>query len=349
MEVRLPAALYRHYGQHLIVWLWARACDDSREQHGRNLGQGRATFRLSDLAAATNRSISTLRRWLAGARDKGLIWRFQCAGDTCRLWYCSLERVAAGAGLSHLGAVAWIEVSDFPNLRICATEVIAQGLQRQSLWSAKEAAKTLLKIKNPRIPEPHRLVNAPCELLARVVARRAGRLFVTEGFPAYGVSQETVGLARGLHPRTVRRHLSDSYRLEPSPVRGYRSDLDSCDKVQIAQRVPRSFPVEPLKSSRLEDVYAESQRFILGPKGRWFYLRCNVYWLERELSRVRYRRKHLQELTGCPSALSPRFKDWAERATYSKWAEWQKDNLGLLPDRFVRCSDSKWDCVPDEL
>jgi hypothetical protein len=127
METRLPAVLYQHYGQHLTVWLWSRALDDSILKRGENLGQGRATFRLSALASAINRSVSTVRRLLAGARDKGLIWRFHTAGDTCQLWYCSLERVAARVGVSQLGAVAWIEVSDLKNLRICATEITAQG------------------------------------------------------------------------------------------------------------------------------------------------------------------------------------------------------------------------------
>jgi hypothetical protein len=343
MEIRLPAVLYRHYGQHLIVWLWARASDDSRDRHGKNLGQGRATFRLSDLAAAANRSISTIRRWLTGARDKGLFWRFQCAGDTCRLWYCSLERVAALAGLSHLGSVAWIDLSDISadlaNLRIRATEIVAQGLQRQSLWNARETAKTFYGIKNPRIPEPYRLVSAPCEHLARAVARRAGRLFVTEGFLPYGASQTTVGLARGLHPRTVRRHLSDSYRLSPSPVRGYRSDLDSCQKTQIAQRVPRSFPVSSLKlcASEEEGLLAESARFILGPGNRWFYLRCNVYWLEWGLSRIRYRRRHLRELTGVPTPPGAEYeaRTHARESALWGWKEWIEKNAGLLAVRFV--------------
>jgi hypothetical protein len=55
--------------------------DDSIFKRGENLGHGGATFHLSAGAAAINRSVSTVRRRLAGASDKGLIWRFQTAGD----------------------------------------------------------------------------------------------------------------------------------------------------------------------------------------------------------------------------------------------------------------------------
>jgi hypothetical protein len=295
-QTRFPAVLYQHYGQHLIVWLWARALDDSLEKHGENLGQGRATFRLSALAAAVNRSVSTVRRWLAGARDKGLIWRFHTTGDFCRLWYCSLERVAAPAGVSSLGSVAWIQVSDLNDLRIKATEVIAQGLQLQSFWSAKEAAKTVFKIKNPKIVPAEQLLRSPCENQARVVGRRGRFLYVTEGFLPYGAAQVTIGKVRGVCSRTVQRHLSDSYRLCPSPVRNSRSELNPCVKAQLAQRVPKTFPVERLKSSRLQCLREEGCRFVLGPGSRWFILRCCLYDLNCELSRMRFRRKELKGL-----------------------------------------------------
>ncbi len=328
MEVRLPAVLYRHYGQHLIVWLWARGFDDSRIAHGKNLGQGRATFRLSDLAAAANRSVSTVRRWLAGARDKGLIWRFQCAGDVCRLWYCSLERVAAHAGVEHLGAVAWIEIVDLKNLenlRICATEITAQGLQRQSLWNAKEAAKKNLGIKEPRIETPDRLFS-PCDHLARVVERVGRFLFVSEGFIPYGASQELIAHCRGVSPRTVSRHLSNAHRLQASPVRGYRSEVDPCWKVQLAQRVRRSFCVEALKNSRLQELHDDGQRFIRGPNNRWFYLRTNVYWFDWQLSRQRYRRERLKEILEVPKECKLLQKFVPEE----RWVKWHRENCGLI-------------------
>lgn len=92
METRLPAVLYPHYGQHLIVWLWSRALDDSILKRGKNLGQDRATFRRARLLQPLLIDQSPANACgKAGARDKGLIWRFHTAGDFCRLWYCSLE------------------------------------------------------------------------------------------------------------------------------------------------------------------------------------------------------------------------------------------------------------------
>lgn len=336
IQTRLPAALYEYYGQHLIVWLWARALDDSWDNHGENLGQGRATFRLSALTAATNRSVSTVRRWLAGARDKGLIWRFQCVGDICRFgtvaW--SESRLASvspiwepSPGLKFLILLTCESARLKSSRRVCSVNPFG---------TRSEAAKKLYGIKDPQIPAPHQLFSSPCEHLARVVGRSSRFLFVSEGFLPYGASQETVATVRGVSRRTIRRHLSDSYRLQPSPVRGYRSDLDDCPKVQVAQRVSRSYPVESLKSCRLEDLQEEGDRFILGPGNRWFFLRCNLYWLERGLSRIRFRRKHLQKLTVTGALTVSEFESRFRAREYvsTKWVEWAKKNAGLLAARY---------------
>jgi hypothetical protein len=199
-------------------------------------------------------------------------------------------------------------------------------LPRQSLWNAKEVAKKILGIKDPQIATPDRLFNSPCDHLARVVGRAGRFLFVSEGFIPYGVSQESIARCRGVSPRTVSRHLSNAHRMEASPVRGYRSEVAPCWKVQLAHPLRRSFNVETLKSSRLQELRDRGRRFIRGPNDRWFYARTNVYWFDWELSRQRYRREHLKEILEIPKEC----KKLQKLVRQETWAEWHEQNAGLI-------------------
>jgi hypothetical protein len=173
-------------------------------------------------------------------------------------------------------------------------------LQRQSFWNAFSAAKKILKIKNSQVSIPDRLFNSPCDLQARVVGPKGRFLFVSEGFLSDWGTHETISGVRGVSPRTVQRHLSNLYRLQSSPIRGCRSEVYLCWKVRVAQRVRRSYDVEFLKNSEIQEIHeSESSRlFIIGPKGQWFWLRTNIYYFDWKLSRILYRREYLRKLMG---------------------------------------------------
>lgn len=296
---KLPARLHTCYGVHLGIWLLARALDDARDAGFDGCGQ--ATFRLEDAAATLNRSVSTVRRLLGGARAKGLLRHFETHKNVCTVYYSSLARIAVAVGLQELGGIGEIEAGEIQNLTVRATEIEAQSLQRESIHAAVEAEKERLKkagrsksaCKQTRLIGPATLFCPPSVHLAGVLGRKNRWIYVTERFVPYGAHQESVARARGVSSRTVQRHLSNTYRFQPSPVRGYRSELDHCFKGQIAQRQKRSASprsAEFWDSATAGELLYSYSRFFRAVDGRWFLARPNVYYPSQTLVRCRYRR-----------------------------------------------------------
>lgn len=292
MQTRLPAKLLSHYGQPLKIWLLARLWDSSFARWGWNLGQGKTEFNLKEAAKALGVGVSTVRRYLAKAKAAGLLRFFKTSSDEAVVYYSSLEKVARAAGLEELGAIGEITLDDLKpgQLAIAATEITTQHQQRQSFWAAKEEKENKKLKRKPLKAEL--LFSPPCGNLARVIGRNKGILYVSEGFITYGASQESVARQRGVSTRTVQRHLSNLYRTQPSPVRGHRSELGFCYKVQLAQRVRRG--ITP-KIASLAGFEEDAARLIHGPHNRMFYLGCNIYYPDRELVRARYRRRAMND------------------------------------------------------
>lgn len=285
IEVRFPVALYNSYGIHLAVWLLARALDPE--------GSGKASFDIEFAAATINRSISSVRRLLAGAKAKGLFHHFTTKGNICTTYYTSFQVVAAKAQLETIGHIAEITLDELPHLNIIATEVMAQGLQKSSYWNAKEVNRKQKNAIKPIHPEDV-LIKPPCGTLARVLgfSQNTRWMFVTEKFVHYGVSQETIAEHRGLHPQTVKRHLSNHYRLQPSPVMGRRSDLPPIHKKQLAQRLPRKQAALVGLAKQFKALEASGR--YLKVEDRVFYARTNLYYPTYTLVPCRKRRKYYQ-------------------------------------------------------
>ncbi|MEG4287024.1 bifunctional DNA primase/polymerase [Microcoleus sp. A006_D1] len=285
--IRFPARLYKFFRRSLAIWMLARRSDNSRRIYGKNKGSGIGSFHLSRAASLLNRSEGHIRKLLGKAKKLGLLRDYSQKGDSITCWYTSFERVVAIAGLDDIGPIAAINIDDLSELNILATEVEAQNLQRVSYYSkqqeegrrnkeeGKDPAKTLT-----RIIRPSDLLH-PCGIPARVLAKGDRFLYCESDFQFYGGSQEGIGQRRGISTSTVGRHLSNRYRLESAPVRGYRAGVSPIVKKQLAERLPllKGMPAKLCREDGL--FFAHSD---------WFRPHCNVYLLNHRLISCKRRR-----------------------------------------------------------
>src|SRR4028119_375766 len=209
--VRFPARLFPHFGRQLNVWLLARRFDNSRHKHGgKNFGSGIGSFTLLAATRILGKSPGHIRRLLRDAKVSGLIRRYnQCDGHIT-VYYSSLERAIAIAGLDQLGPVAAINIDDLKNLHIIATEVEAQHLQRASFYQQRQEETQQIKAQDSNPEQPTTQMVAPitlltCDKLARVSRKSDRFIFCEPGFRFYGGSQEAIAQLRGLSQATVSR------------------------------------------------------------------------------------------------------------------------------------------------
>jgi len=309
--VRFPARLYAQFRRPLAIWLLARRSDNSRKIHGgKNKGSGVASFSLESAAHLLNRSEGHVRKSLCKAKKLGLLRNYSQKGDSITCYYTSFEKIIAMAGLDDIGPIAAINIDDLSELNILATEVEAQNLQRVSLYSkrqeeikeqkaqGKDPAKTLT-----RIIRPSDLLH-PCGIPARVLAEGDRFLYCESDFQFYGGSQKGIGQRRGISTSTVGRHLSNRYRLESAPVRGYRAGVSPIVKKQLAERLPllKGMPAKLCREDGL--FFAHSD---------WFKPHCNVYLLNHRLISCKRRRAQISGLIDNHSLLldagSPKILD----------------------------------------
>jgi hypothetical protein len=229
---------------------------------------------------------------LHAAKKSGLIRHYKQKGDWITVFYTSLERAIAIADLDKLGPVAAIKVDDLRNLHIIATEVEAQNLQRSSFHlQRREEIAQIKPGESSSLYTPTQLMTPtlrPCDKLARVLGRSQRFIFCESGFKFYGGSQEALAQSRGLSAETVSRHLSNKYRLEASPVRGFLRDLPPIIKKQLVERLPHLKNMPP-------KICLEEGLFLMG--GEWWKPHCNVYALNHRLVSARRRRSRIQAAT----------------------------------------------------
>jgi transposase len=298
-SIRFPSKLVTHYGVCSKIWLLARALDNSRDKFWFSQGCGIATLSIAATKKQLNRGSSTIYRYLAIANQKGLIRRYSITGDWVTIYYTSLENAALLAGFESIGPVSEIEFSELESLTVTATEVETAGLQRESVYAARLEKQERLKANNQgsvkvQMVDPVRLTSPPCGTPARVLGWLGQRwVCVSENFVVYGGSQKAIALRRGVSVRTVQRHLSNSYRLSPSPVRKCRAELAPIIKRQVAVRLPRAF--KPLgRASRDSEIAFEEKR-ILKIGDRYFEQRANVYSLPHCLVPCKFRRRRFHK------------------------------------------------------
>jgi hypothetical protein len=292
--VRFPSRLFPHFRRQMSVWLLARRFDISRRKYaGKSKGQGIGTFTLTAASVILRRTPGHIRKLLCAAKRSGLIRHYKKKGDWITVYYSSLERAIAIAGLDKLGPVAAINIDDLRNLHIIATEVEAQNLQRSSFHlQRREEIAQIKPGESSGLYTPTQLMTPtlrPCDHLARVLGRSQRFIFCESGFKFYGGSQETIAQLRGLSLGTISRHLSNSYRLAASPVRSFREDLPPVSKKQLLERLPH------LQKMPAQFCHEEGL-ILLG--GDWYQPHTNIYLLNHRLISARRRRAviHKQNL-----------------------------------------------------
>ena len=292
--VRFPARLFSHFGRQLSLWLLARRFDNSREKHGgKNKGSGIGSFTLLAATRILGKSEGHIRRLLREAKASGLIRRYNQSYGRITVYYSSLERAIAIAGLDQLGPVAAINIDDLRNLHIIATEVEAQHLQRASFYQQRQEETQQIKAQDSNPEQPTTQIVAPitlltCDQLARVSRKSDRFIFCEPGFRFYGGSQAAIAQSRGLSQATVSRHLSNKYRLAATPIRGFRQELPPIIKKQLVERLPELQGLPP-------KICLEEGLFLMG--GDWWKPHCNVYALNHCLVSARRRRSRIQAAT----------------------------------------------------
>lgn len=287
--VRFPSRLFPYFRRQMSVWLLARRFDISRRKYAsKSKGQGIGKFTLTAASVILRRTPGHIRKLLCAAKRSGLIRHYKKKGDWITVFYTSLERAIAIAGLDQLGPIAAINIDDLRNLHIIATEVEAQNLQRSSFHLQRR--KEIAQIKpgeSSGLYTPTQLMTPtlrPCDQLARVLGKSQRFIFCESGFKLYGGRQETIAQLRGLSQATVSRHLSNKYRLAVTPTRGFRQGLPPIIKKQLVERLPRLKNMPP-------KICLEEGLFLMG--GEWWKPHCNVYCLSHRLVSARRRRAAL--------------------------------------------------------
>jgi len=288
--VRFAPRLFPYFRRQMRVWLLARRFDVSRwENSGKSKGCGIGKFSLKAASLILKLSLGHIRKLLGEAKSSGLIRHYDQSGDWVTVYYSSLDRAIAIAGLDKLGPVAAININDLRNLHIIATEVEAQNLQRSSFHlQRREEIAQIKPGEFSGLYTPTQLMTPtlrPCDKLARVLGRSQRFIFCESGFKFYGGSQEAIAQSRGLSRATVSRHLSNRYRLEASPVRGFRRDLPPIIKKQLVERLPHLKNMPP-------KICLEEGLLLMG--GEWWKPHCNVYLLDHRLVSARRRRGRIQ-------------------------------------------------------
>jgi len=331
--VRFPARLYQAFRRPLAIWLLARRSDNSRRVHKKNKGSGVGSFHLSSTASLLNRSEGHIRKLLCKAKKLGLLRDYSQQGDLITCWYTSFEKVFAIAGLDDIGPIAAVSIDDLSELNILATEIEAQNLQRVSYYSKQqeEGRRNKEEGKDPAKTPTHTIKPSdllhPCEIPARVLAKGDRFLYCESDFQFYGGSQEGIGQRRGISTSTVGRHLSNRYRLESAPVRGYRAGVSPIVKKQLAERLPllRGMPAKLCREDGL--FFAHSD---------WFKPHCNVYLLSHRLISCKWRRAQISGLIDNDSLLfeagSPTFLE-DKNILYVLPSEELEENLELILKR----------------
>jgi hypothetical protein len=289
--VRFAPRLFPYFRRQMRVWLLARRFDVSRwENSGKSKGCGIGEFSLKAATLILKLSPGHIRKLLGEAKSSGLIRNYNQSGDWVTVYYSSLEKAIAIAGLDKLGPVAAINVDDLKNLHIIATEVEAQNLQRASFYCQRleeveqiksrgdDPGKTLTQIVKP-------IDLHTCGKPAWVLGKGDRFIYCESGFRFYGGSQVSIAQLRGLSPTTVSRHLSNSYRLVPTPVRGFREDLPPVIKKQLVEKLPQLKQMPP-KLCMEEGLFSMH--------GDWWKPHCNVYLLDHRLVSAKRRRTRIQ-------------------------------------------------------
>jgi hypothetical protein len=172
--VRFPSRLFPYFRRQMSVWLLARRFDISRwENAGKSKGVGIGKFTLTAASVILRRTPGHIRKLLRAAKKSGLIRAYKQKGDWITVYYSSLERAIAIAGLNKVGLIASINIDSLSNLHLVATEVECQNLQRSSFHlQRREEIEQIKPGESSGLYTPVQLMTPtlrPCAHLAQLV------------------------------------------------------------------------------------------------------------------------------------------------------------------------------------
>lgn len=174
-------------------------------------GTGRAEFAIQEAASTFAKSEKTIKRWLTIGRKYGLFRHYTTRSGAVIVYHSSLFKVCQLLNLKDWGATAEVELNELRHAKVLATEIQVEKMQRSSRYLAKQKARK--EGYRGEIVKPEKLITSSAISTGALVKHFSKyRIFVSEKFKLYGVSQKSVGRALGRSERTIRRRLSNHIR-----------------------------------------------------------------------------------------------------------------------------------------
>ena len=174
-------------------------------------GTGRATFSLKEAATTFGKSEVTIKRWLTLGKRYGFFREYSTQNGVAIVFHTSLVKLCQQLELESWGATAEVELTDLKHAKVLATEIQIEQLQRASYYLAQKQAKT--EGYRGKIAKPETLLTSSATSTGALVKHVSQqRIFVSEQFKLYGVSQHGIGTALSRSDRTIRRRVSNPLR-----------------------------------------------------------------------------------------------------------------------------------------
>ena len=260
----LPAAIVQPASRAARLWMLVRALD--HPDNG-GTGSGYVEVSMTELCKWLKRSERSVWRYIKEAKAKGYLYRCECEYGFLKIEYVGLRRLAKHLGLSGLGAIGEIPLSELQYAKVYAANTQTEALQGQSFHNMKEEfgkysegalkAAELLAMKSSSAGGSGGVL----------IARGHRLVYLAPHWRPFGASQQGIADRLGVSLRTVQYRLSNRWRQE----RG----ISPIEKAQSAHQVFEECPKRFLQDFMREEENATQKYVFLGK--RLFKRGCNLY------------------------------------------------------------------------
>jgi len=209
LEVRIHSQFADHAGASIRLWYVCRALSDN----------GRASFKVKEIALSMGVSPRTVRYWIKDCKEKGYFRSVIKQGTTYVVYYAALTKLTRG-----WGPTASILVSDLKDYKTCTAEIQAQSLQAQSRYCA-------MKEHGKKAHKPEDLFNNPSEISPGVLFTKDNLIMVKQSFIAFGASLAGIAARLGRSISTVQRRLKNTQKVRLAQ----RNRLNYTEKLILAE------------------------------------------------------------------------------------------------------------------
>ena len=287
-------------------------------------GSGKVEFTVQQAANLLHKDDQTIRRYLSQGKAIGLFRSVDRTAGRCTVYLASLFAVAHKHGIQQLGAFARVGVEDLGRLKMLATEIEAESLQRQSAHQKRKELKQAGRQRLSSIDRIFRLESSEKsrgakdrkkmplkQKLKRSVIHVGSRaVFVSSRFTVFGGSQAAIAKRLGRSDRTVRKRLSNTHRQRINAARTESGKplLPLIRKKQVCQlqSVQKQDWGAIVRSSQdvgQLDIAREASR-MFNSFGQVFRAGCNIYYLAIELTGKRQAKRRYKQFSATQERLS---------------------------------------------